>query len=257
DHLLGIHCTVANYLTTANREQLPVDYPIRRLIKPFTFRTVVINYAAAWALFWPKGMLHRGFAFTETGMNQVWDYGLKTFQFETFPDHVARQQIDTVKLPFHEDGLDYWAVVHKFVSDYIDLYYSSDAELTRDRLENLKNVIAQCIVWVSAMHNHLGTIAEYASDPAFVGSAWVEGEAWNRPDSAVRIAIIMSATGFKQPSILEDFSHIMLDDKAKEVCHAFTEALEKLVVVVDARNETREQKFLSFNPSAIEMAVSI
>ncbi|KAH9181643.1 hypothetical protein AeNC1_016380, partial [Aphanomyces euteiches] len=263
--------TAVDHLTIASGLSHP------SLDQAVTFRTVVINYAAAWALFWPKGMLHRGFAFTETGMNQVWDYGLKTFQFETFPDHVARQQIDTVKLPFHEDGLDYWAVVHKFVSDYIDLYYSSDAELTRDRsiqnfwafldklpgsfptlsLENLKNVIAQCIVWVSAMHNHLGTIAEYASDPAFVGSAWVEGEAWNRPDSAVRIAIIMSATGFKQPSILEDFSHIMLDDKAKEVCHAFTEALEKLVVVVDARNETREQKFLSFNPSAIEMAVSI
>ncbi|KAG9401114.1 hypothetical protein AC1031_009872 [Aphanomyces cochlioides] len=277
DHLLGIHSTVANYLTTANREQLPVDHPLRRLIKPFTFRSVVINYAAAWALFWPKGLLHRGFAFTEAGMNQVWDYGLKTFQFRTFPELVAHQNIDTIKIPFHEDGMDYWTVVHQFVSDYIDLYYKSDAEVTADAsiqnfwaflvtlpgsfptlsLESLKNVIAQCILWVTAIHNHVGTIAEYASDPAFIGSAWVEGEAWNRPDSAVRIAIIMSATGFKQPSILEDFSHIMLDDKAKDVCHAFTEALEKLVDVVDGRNETREQKFLSFNPSAIEMAVSI
>ncbi|CAK4072557.1 unnamed protein product [Aphanomyces euteiches] len=277
DHLLGIHSTVANYLTTANREQLPVDHPLRRLIKPFTFRSVVINYAAAWALFWPKGMLHRGFALTEDGMNQVWDYGLKQFQFRTFPELVAHQNIDTLKIPFHEDGMDYWTVVHQFVSDYIDLYYSSDAEVTADAsiqnfwdfldklpgsfptlsLANLKDVLAQSIVWVSAMHNHLGTLAEYVSDPAFCGSAWVEGEAANRPGSAVRNALIMAATGFKQPSILEDFSHIMLDDRAKDVCHAFIDALDNLVDVIDARNQTREQKYMSFNPSTIEMAVSI
>ncbi|KAH9098988.1 hypothetical protein LEN26_016482 [Aphanomyces euteiches] len=277
DHLLGIHCTVANYLTTANRELLPVDHPIRRLIKPFTFRSVVTNYTAAWALFWPKGVLQRAFAFTERGMNQVWEYGLKQFQFRTFLESVARQQIDTVKIPFHEDGLDYWAIAHKFVSDYVDLYYASDAELTSDAsmqkfwafldtlpgtfptlsLANLKNVLAQCIVWVSAMHNHLGTLAEYVSDPAFCGSAWVEGEAWNRPGNGVRLALLMSATGFKQPSILEDFSHVMLDEKAKQACHAFTDALNKLVHVVDARNETREQKYVSFNPNTIEMAVSI
>ncbi|RHY31434.1 hypothetical protein DYB32_003502 [Aphanomyces invadans] len=277
DHLLGIHSMVANYLTTSSREQLPVNHPLRRLIKPFTFRSVVINYAAAWALFWPKGMLHRGFALTENGMKQTWDYGLGKFNFTTFPQQMARQDIDTVKLPYHEDGLDYWNVVRDFVGAYVDLYYGGDAAVKNDpsvvqfwdyldklpgdfpplTLDNLKDVLAQCIVWVTGMHNHLGTLAEYVSDPAFCGSAWVEGEAANRPGSAVRIALIMSATGFAQPSVLEDFSHVMLDDKAKALCHKFTADLVKLGDIVDIRNSTRKQKYVSFNPKTIELAVSI
>ncbi|KAG9401109.1 hypothetical protein AC1031_009867 [Aphanomyces cochlioides] len=265
DHLLGIHATVANYLTTSNREQLPVDHPIRRLIKPFTYCTAL------------RGVFQRAYAYTENGMHQLWDCGRQQFQFHTFPELVARQQINTIKMPFHEDGLDYWSIVHKFVSSYIDLYYKSDTEILADRsiqnfwafldtlpgpfpplnLTNLKNVIAQCIFWVTAIHNHVGTLAEHASDPAFVGSSWVEGEMASRPGDGVRYALLMSITGFKQLSILKDFSHVMLDDKAKQVCRAFTDDLNRLIDVIDARNETREQKFMSFHPSTIEMAVSI
>ncbi|KAF0703821.1 Aste57867_7499 [Aphanomyces stellatus] len=278
DHLLGLHSTVANFLTTASREQLPVDHPLRRLVKPFTFRSVVINYSASWALFWPNGMLQRGFALSEDGMKQTWAYGWTTFRFETFPEHKARQNIDTINMPFHQDGMAYWHVVRKFVGDYLDLYYSSDEAVAADvpiqafwaffdaklpitmralTLDTLKDFVAQCIVWVSGMHNHLGTLAEYVSDPAFCPSAWVEGELANRPGNAVRNALIMAATGFKQPSILEDFSHVMLDEEAKAVCRAFTADLEALVVQVDARNATREQPYVSFNPKTIEMAVSI
>ncbi|CAK4072558.1 unnamed protein product [Aphanomyces euteiches] len=83
----------------------------------------------------------------------------------------------------------------------------------RLRLPNLKNVLAQYIVWVTAIHNHVGTLAEYVSDPAFVGSSWVEGEMASRPGDGVRYALLTSITGFEQPSILEDFSHVMLDVK--------------------------------------------
>ncbi|EQC28005.1 hypothetical protein SDRG_14277 [Saprolegnia diclina VS20] len=71
DHLLGIHATVANIMVVANREQLPPTHPLRRLIKPFTFRSVAINYGAGRALFWPKGMLQRAYALTDKGMKQT------------------------------------------------------------------------------------------------------------------------------------------------------------------------------------------
>ena len=34
-----------------------------------------------------------------------------------------------------------------------------------------------------------------------------------RPSTAVRLALIMCATGFKPPDVTEDFSHLMLDEK--------------------------------------------
>ncbi|KDO25280.1 hypothetical protein SPRG_09110 [Saprolegnia parasitica CBS 223.65] len=278
DHLLGVHATVANIMVIANREQLPPTHPLRRLIKPFTFRSIAINYGAGRALFWPKGMLQRAYALTDKGMKQTWDIGLANFKYETFPEQIARQNIDTATLPFHEDGMDYWHICRSFVSNYVDLYFKSEDALQSDTdvhafwtflstklpvpmrtltLENLKDFVAHFIFLVSSMHNHLGTIAEYVSDPAFCPSAWVEGELAGRPGTGVRLALIMTATGFAQPAITEDFSHIMLDDDAKAVCQAFTAAVTAQIAVVDARNATRVQPFQSFNPKTMEMAVSM
>ncbi|RHY81244.1 hypothetical protein DYB37_012326 [Aphanomyces astaci] len=278
DHLLGVHVTAANYLVTASREKLPVRHPLRRLLKPFTFRSVSINYGAGRALFWPNGMLQRAFALTTAGMKQTWEFGLTQFKYATFPETMAKQEIDTLTLPFHQDGLDYWHIVYKFVANYVDLYYPSDDDVAMDvdvgkfwrylgelspaplpdlTKSHLKDFLSQGIFLVSSMHNHLGTIAEYVSDPAFCPSAWVEGELSARPGNAVRLALIMSATGFTQPSITEDFSHIMLDDNAKALVKTFTADLYAQIKVVDARNANRVQPFQSFNPKAMEMAVSI
>ncbi|KDO25284.1 hypothetical protein SPRG_09114 [Saprolegnia parasitica CBS 223.65] len=256
DHLLGIHATVANIMVIANREKLPPTHPLRRLIKPFTFRSVAINYGAGRALFWPKGMLQRAYALTDKGMKQTWDFGLANFKYETFPEHKARQNIDTTTLPFHEDGMDYWQICRSFVSNYVDLYFKSEDALQNDT-DNLKDFVAHFIFLVSSMHNHLGTIAEYVSDPAFCPSAWVEGELAGRPGTGVRLALIMTATGFAQPAITEDFSHIMLDDAGKAVCQAFTAAVTAQIAVVDARNATRVQPYQSFNPKTMEMAVTV
>ncbi|KAF0694309.1 Aste57867_14805 [Aphanomyces stellatus] len=278
DHLLGVHSTAANYLTTSSREQLPVNHPLRRLIKPFTFRSVSINYGAGRSLFWPNGMLQRAYALSTAGMKQVWDYGLSHFEFLPFPARIAKQQIDTLELSFHKDGLDYWNVVFNFVSDYVNLYFVDDAAVTGDNdvvnfwnyvtkvspaplpslsKQSLKDFIAEGIFLVSSMHNHLGTIAEYVSDPAFCPSAWVEGELAARPGNAVRLALIMTATGFIQPAITEDFSHVLLDDAAKALARRFTADCFAFIKVVDERNTTRVQPFQSFNPKTMEMAVSI
>ncbi|OQR84828.1 hypothetical protein ACHHYP_12770 [Achlya hypogyna] len=279
DHLLGIHITVANQLVTSTREQLPPTHPLRRILKPFTFRSVIINYNASYALFWPKGMLHRAYSLNEKGMQQTWDFGLANFKYETFPEHKARQNIDTLTLPYHEDGMDYWTIVRKFVSNYLDLYYKCDESLTQDTAvqafwsylkstlptgavrplnrENLKDFVAHAIFLVSSMHNHLGTIAEYVSDPAFCPSSWVEGELAGRPGTGVRLALIMTATGFTQPAITEDFSHVMLDDAAKKIAKQFTADVTDFIAVVDKRNASRPQAYQSFNPKTMEMAVSI
>ncbi|EQC28008.1 hypothetical protein SDRG_14280 [Saprolegnia diclina VS20] len=279
DHLLGIHITVANGLVTSTREQLPPTHPLRRLLKPFTFRSVIINYNASYALFWPKGMLHRAFSLSVEGMQQTWELGLANFKYETFPEHKARQNIDTTTLPYHEDGMDFWLIVRGFVGSYIDLYYPCDESLTQDTAvqafwsylkttlppnsirplskDNIKDFVAHAIFLVSSMHNHLGTIAEYVSDPAFCPSAWVEGELAGRPGPCVRGALIMAATGFVQPSIKEDFSHIMLDDAAKAVCRKFTADVCAYAAVVEGRNTKRQHPYQAFNPNTMEMAVSI
>ncbi|KDO17323.1 hypothetical protein SPRG_17186, partial [Saprolegnia parasitica CBS 223.65] len=119
DHLIGLHVTVGNYMTTASREQLPPTHPLRRLIKPFTFRAVAINYEASRLLFAPKGILHRAHSYSEKGLKDTWAMALQSLKLEPFPVRVARQNIDTLKLPFHEDGMDFWKIVCVFTGEYL------------------------------------------------------------------------------------------------------------------------------------------
>ncbi|KAF0696554.1 Aste57867_12702 [Aphanomyces stellatus] len=278
DHLMGLHMTVGNYFVTGSREQLPPDHPLRRLLKPFTFRTIAINHAAARSLMWTKGYLHRALALSEKGLAQTWQYAIDNFKYETFPQQVARRNIDTKTIPFDQDGLSFWTVTRAFVSQYVDVYYASDAAVTGDapvvafwaylnsKLHNqlqplskaaLKDTIAQAILSVTAMHNHMGSVAEYVSDPSFMPGAWVEGELASRPGPAVRQAVIMAMTGLTEPSILEDFSHVMLHGKAKTVCRAFKTALVTLGQTLDVRNSEREQPLLSFHPRYMDISIGI
>jgi len=73
----------------------------------------------------------------------------------------------------------------------------------------------------------------------------------------VRAGLIMTATGFPQPRLLDDFSCIMLDEKAKNLCRQFRAKLVKQAAVVDKRNTERRQPFQALNPRFIELAVSI
>lgn len=285
DHLLGIHAIVSNFLTTTSREQLSPNHPLRRLIKPFTFRSAYINYSAGMNLFSPGGFLHRAFALSEEGMAQTWKFGWATLSYEPFPDMVRRMQIDTMKIPLEEDGVELWAIFHEFVSNYVYLYYPEEQALCADaevrafmdetrrlmppraQMGNLNRAtlvefLTYSFFMVSAGHNFLGTVAEYVADPDFCPTVWLEEQPEceqpsGLPVYAVRAGLIMTATGFPQPRLLDDFSGVMLDDKAKAVCREFREALTKQAAVVDKRNLSRRQPFQALNPRFIELAVSI
>ena len=51
DHLAQLHLTLSNMCNVAVREALESDHPLRRLFKPFLFRTTIINYNAFQAVF--------------------------------------------------------------------------------------------------------------------------------------------------------------------------------------------------------------
>jgi hypothetical protein len=43
DHLVGIHMMLANFIATGVAENLPAAHPVRRFLRPFTYRTLSIN----------------------------------------------------------------------------------------------------------------------------------------------------------------------------------------------------------------------
>ncbi|KAF0719667.1 Aste57867_881 [Aphanomyces stellatus] len=162
------------------------------------FRAVAAVELASRAVIPKNSFLHHAYALSETGMAAALQFGMDSFSFETAPETVARQKIDTMTFPFHEDGLDFWAATRSFVSNYLDLHYTTarpskaTPHWSSVQLEGRHRSVNSVD---DAMQNHLGGIAEYISDPGFTPPSWVEGALAARPRNAIRVSIIMASTG--------------------------------------------------------------
>merc|ERR1719487_2751572 len=99
----------------------------------------------------------------------------------------------------------------------------SDLPPLADGCEALETVLATLIYLVSAGHRHVGTIAAEVEDPCFAPWAWREGELCGTPRTAYMQGLIMATTGLEQPTIVEDYTHMFLDDASKGLWRGFTE----------------------------------
>jgi hypothetical protein len=64
EHLIFGHWIVSNGVCAVVQETMEPEHPIRRLFKPFTFRTSAINFKSSTSLLPVSGVLHRSTAFT-------------------------------------------------------------------------------------------------------------------------------------------------------------------------------------------------
>ncbi|MEM7342124.1 MAG: hypothetical protein AAF467_26015, partial [Actinomycetota bacterium] len=71
DHLGSTHFLTSNVVTTVARETLPVDHPLRRLFKAFTYGAADVNRAAALTLSNRGGIAHRLWSFTYEGLARM------------------------------------------------------------------------------------------------------------------------------------------------------------------------------------------
>src|SRR5262249_46743519 len=133
DHLGVVHLTISNLMVTATRENLPPDHPIRRLLKPYEFRTVAINYDASLALAPEGGVAHRAFGFTYEGLVGCLLHARHTATCATFPELMAQRQLADLgeRFPFATDGIALFHVIRTYVNEYASLFYRA-GELSAD-----------------------------------------------------------------------------------------------------------------------------
>ncbi|UJR34850.1 hypothetical protein I4U23_027631 [Adineta vaga] len=107
DHLLTTHFIEANTLTHISREFLPTTHPLRTFLKPFTYRTVTINYSAATSLINQGGLCHRIWAFEHDEFLKLCDYVIAHYRFRIMPNWIHRSmKLENQKLcstPCQED----------------------------------------------------------------------------------------------------------------------------------------------------------
>ena len=109
DHLFYSHLIEANALTLATMQTLPIDHPLRILIKPHTYRTTYINFSGSKLLIADYGLLHRMFAFDYDELIRVWNYGKLRYRFTLLPDyiHPSMRDVDQNVFGFYKDSLDF------------------------------------------------------------------------------------------------------------------------------------------------------
>lgn len=285
DHLYGLHLTVANSIVTANVEEVPPDHPLRRLMTPFGFRTEAINYNAAAVLVPEWGMVHRGAPLSTAGLTALFNYANTTsrgLMWQTIPARKAAKGVD-LELPLDVDGSDYYSILKNYTNAYLTHYYdykavpdacAADAAVARwyARVDSispavadmpelscavLEDVLATFMYYVSAGHRHVGTIASEVADPCFAPWAWREGELCGTPRTAFMQGLIMATTGLEQPTILEDYTSLFLDDTTKQMWLDLSANLRGLGAKVDERNKRRRRPFTVFDSEHIETAIGI
>lgn len=284
DHLGYTHLMMANMLVTATRENLGVDHPIRRLLRPYEFRTVAVNYDAALALAPRGGLAHRTFAFTYEGLVGCLNHALHTGRLLTVPQLLAEKPTQHLgdRFPFATDALALWSTIQSFVDEYVGIFYApgtlaADPEMRAfwralaDQFPSVGigpltsdtqaiDLLATFMFTVTGFHEHVGGVAEYILDPTFVGTKVRAGATMADVQSTVQVLLLLAATGFRQPPLLGNFDHLFLDReraRVEEASARYQQALEDLADDIEARNRTRAQPVESFNPRFLQCSVSI
>eukprot|EP01061_Rhynchopus_euleeides_P008170 TRINITY_DN171_c2_g1_i3.p1 TRINITY_DN171_c2_g1~~TRINITY_DN171_c2_g1_i3.p1 ORF type:complete len:1111 (+),score=146.06 TRINITY_DN171_c2_g1_i3:105-3437(+) len=286
DHLFGVHLTYANSLVISNVAELPVEHPLRVLLNPFTFGTAAVNYAVARSLTSELGLLQRTtslstqglwdlFAFARTEAAGVsWKSPLERFQAQGFGP-------DDLHLPLHEDATDFYGVVKQFVHSFVTAHWDYTSNTCRSdehvkkwwtrmssmaplhdlpaavTCENLEQVIAVAIFYVSAMHTHVGAVTGEVLDPCHLPMAWREGEPCGPPRTAHAGAVLIASTSQNHPKLLGDYTHLFDDEGDKQLWRDFQVNLVEYGKRVDARNAQRTRPFKGFHLSHIEISTAV
>lgn len=133
------HCHfVMEAIALATRRELAAAHPLRKLLVPHTQFTLAINTQVRDTLMKPGGDLETLLA-ASYGQSLLWVAdAMRAFDYAAVlppADVAARGLGDATALPhcpLRDDGLDVWGVLHDFASEYLALYYASDADVAED-----------------------------------------------------------------------------------------------------------------------------
>ena len=234
------HIIFANVVTSADRQNLPKDHPIRRLIKPFSHGTPTVNLGAQLFLTTEHGLLHRTVSLNWNSLRAALVSGLKTVRVAEKPmdkHKQALEELGDLDFPYAADGRDLYEVMHRMVDRYFRVYYSSDQKLRDDTdlarfyyairvfkdsslprwdevtIAHLSAYAASFIFHVAGMHHVVGNVAEYLMHPDFVAARIRPGSEIADVEASHYGLLVAILTGAKAPKLVNDFSHLLLQDK--------------------------------------------
>lgn len=236
-------------------------------------------------------LLHRAVSLSFKGLSDGLKHGLKTIRYDD--NRIANlkkySEILGERFPYARDGFDFYTIVNKFVSGFIDVYYETNEALFAD--EYIKKVyktildtnaddrksglpaysrmtksifvtlLTDYVFTVTGMHHVVGNVGEYVIRPNFC-SLKIRQHSELADIEAAHMAILLAVlTGSKAPFLMSDFEHLLLNDshhnQTVAVFKQFQEDLKNFSEEIDRRNANRTVKFNGFDPRRMLSSVSI
>ena len=290
DHLVWSHWTSANAFTTSMRETLDPTHPVRRVLHVNQFNTARINYQSYLTLYPEGAFLHQISGFTYDSLSQAFANSAQAFRYETWPQFYERVNLDKElkdELPIFQDGLLVWNALHEFYFKYVDLYYSSDAEVCQDKQlqdywkfkrvpaytrglpelskKALVDQMTKAVFDVTAGHQFVGNVQAYLTDPAGVCLQIRSGHDMADRQAMLNILNLQASTGSPMPKLMSDWFWLFDPGEADKVRSKalrgiFQELLCRLNQVsetVKQNNTSRMQTCSLFDPEGFETSVSL
>eukprot|EP00939_MAST-03C_sp_MAST-3C-sp1_P004344 g4344.t1 len=283
DHLLYSHLTVSNGGTRAALEKLDTEHPLRRLLKPFTYRANKINDQASRALFIRGGLVDRTFAFDPDAVGSYFDEMSKNFKFRTVPDFIREIGIDVSKSTVLADMERLWVVQRSYTSDFVSLHFESDDDVTSDALvvaywnfleseartysyglpelskEALIDQITHHMFWVTGMHKLVGNVADWLRTGAR-GFPTVMREN-GKLEADIQYFFVASTiagfTGMPQVNLINSWNHLYDSEEEVAAGKKWQDALRELASNIDTDNQGRSFPSNYLNPRFLDSSVAI
>ena len=136
-HLARTHLVTEAFCIATPRHLAPT-HPLNVLLTPHLEGSLFINELAALTLLEPQGFIDVLFAApigdmqTTVGIDRL----SVDFYAHMLPTDLANRKVDNVKTlpnyPYRDDGLLIWNAIAQWAQDYINIYYSADADVTND-----------------------------------------------------------------------------------------------------------------------------
>ncbi|MCY7334955.1 MAG: lipoxygenase [Chamaesiphon sp.] len=149
-HFACTHLFVESFVITTHR-QLDPNHPLYQLLVPHFQGTLAINYAAHESLVAPRGGVNDLLSSTidNSRVAIVKGFQAQGFNAQMLPRQLRDRGVDDAAAlpiyPYRDDGLLVWGAIHDWVSAYLGLFYSADADVTSDR--GLQNWAAELVAF--------------------------------------------------------------------------------------------------------------
>ena len=289
-HTLQIHYLNSALFSLKARTHLTVNHPIYRFLRPFTLRSVMINEHAVHSILTESGLLFHGTALSWPAMVDLYKHAAKEYRHVPVPEVLRvkglldeNSEQPSSPVVFAEESLKLYSIIERFVTGYIDLYYSDDMSVQSDRTlsefyqeirkgqpdtsgipeqlskKSLVDLLAVYIWNVTFWHDYTSqtgnSLSDYRLGAVLIKKEEVFGSYYPNIQEFLVTLLAHQLTTVEGNKVVDNFHHFWLNDAALDIALKFQQELWDYKDGLSKRNVDREIIFNAYDPTEIESSV--